>query len=385
MGLSVILLSVVIMNFSVNLYAQKKGESPVQWKIGGQLPSFNSKRAVGFAGPVTGMSGNRLIIAGGANFPDSMPWTGGKKKYHDSIYVYEYMNDSFVLEDQSSTLPISNAYAANCTTSKGIVYAGGENENGISNKVTLLRWDTQRNEVVFSDLPQLPVALTNAGSVAIDGIVYIGGGETTNAASGRFFCLDLKKEGAAWKELPSVPKPVSHAVWIANPDLHDQSLFLIGGRAKNTNGISNLYQSVYRFDIGLQQWEEKAPLPYALSAGTGIAVDTGQLLIFGGDKGETFHQAEKLLVAIRNENDDSKKAELINKKNELQSNHPGFSRQILLYDLRKDVWEAVGCMPYETPVTTSAISWNSKVIIPSGEVRAGVRSPHVLVGTIKFK
>jgi hypothetical protein len=38
--------------------------------------------AHGFAGCFAGLSGGRLLVAGGANFPDGvMPWDGGKKTW----------------------------------------------------------------------------------------------------------------------------------------------------------------------------------------------------------------------------------------------------------------------------------------------------------------
>ena len=34
-------------------------------------------------------------------------------------------------------------------------------------------------------------------------------------------------------------------------------------------------------------------------------------------------------------------------------------------------------------VTTTVIKWDHDIIIPSGEIKAGVRTPNVLVGKIK--
>jgi N-acetylneuraminic acid mutarotase len=97
-------------------------------------------------------------------------------------------------------------------------------------------------------------------------------------------------------------------------------------------------------------------------------------LLFGGDKGETFHQVEILLAQIAQESDPEKKAKLIAQKNTLQVNHPGFSREILLFDSQKNTWKKLGKIPFSVPVTTTAITWDNKVIIPSGEIKAGVRS-----------
>ena len=41
----------------------------------------------GFAGAFTGVSNGRLLVAGGANFPDKPPWENGKKVWHDKIFA----------------------------------------------------------------------------------------------------------------------------------------------------------------------------------------------------------------------------------------------------------------------------------------------------------
>ena len=72
--------------------AQKSKVKSIQWDIAGVLPSTNGK-ALGFAGPVVGVSNDVLIVGGGSNFPDSMPWLGGKKRYYDDA-VYSQVNIS---------------------------------------------------------------------------------------------------------------------------------------------------------------------------------------------------------------------------------------------------------------------------------------------------
>lgn len=128
----------------------------------------------------------------------------------------------------------------------------------------------------------------------------------------------------------------------------------------------------------------KTPLPYALCAGTGILQDR-HILLFGGDKGIVFNQAETLIAAIKNTSDPVKKQELILEKNKLQSTHPGFSREVIAYDIDQDTWSVAGLIPYETPVTTTAVNWENGILIPSGEIRAGVRTPRILKLKIRHK
>ena len=52
-------------------------------------PAWPGTTQPGVAGPFAGIHGSTLIVAGGANFPDTMPWHGGKKQYHDEIYQFQ--------------------------------------------------------------------------------------------------------------------------------------------------------------------------------------------------------------------------------------------------------------------------------------------------------
>jgi N-acetylneuraminic acid mutarotase len=69
----------------------------------------------------------------------------------------------------------------------------------------------------------------------------------------------------------------------------------------------------------------------------------------------------------------------------LQASHPGFSKEILLYNTIKDEWTANGIIPYETPVTTTAFLFGNEVLLPCGEIKAGVRTPSILAAKLNFK
>jgi cyclically-permuted mutarotase family protein len=369
----------ILMSLTAPVVAQKKQNIIMQWELAGELPADSSQQhSLGFAGPVTGVHNNVLFIAGGANFPGAMPWDGGKKKFYNEVYVYIRKHGKLVLLKKSFTLPEAIAYPACSTSPNGVVYAGGENENGISSKVWLLQWDAVNRNIIFKSLPNLPVAVSNAAATSTGNTIYIAGGETASAVSSQFLSLDLKNVEEGWKQLANVPQSISHTVLTASPRNTAKKIYLAGGRKKNANSISDLYSSVFEFDIQKNQWTEKAALPYALCAGTGTLFNSNYILMFGGDKGTTFHQVEILIAAINAEKDETKKQELTLQKNKLQSEHPGFSKEMLLYNTKTNTWITVGDIPFDTPVTTTAVKWGAAVIIPSGEIKAGVRSPNIL-------
>lgn len=362
--------------------AQKATAIRMDWKIAVAMPPQpGAEKTLGVAGPLAGVHNGVLLVGGGANFPDSMPWLGGKKKYHNEVYVFG-KNGSGMGFLKSCVLPFNTAYGASTSTPQGVVYAGGENEEGISNKVLLVKWNDATKNIIVTELPPLPVAVTDASVTSNGNVIYVAGGEMKDSVSAQFLTLDLKDNATGWKTLPSLPKPVSHAVMVMQSNSNGNNIYLIGGRKKNVNGISDLYASVYEFDLKKNQWNEKNSLPYALSAGTGVAIGSKQILLFGGDKGETFHKTETLIVAINAENDEVKKAKLNQQKINMQAGHPGFSNAVLQYHITTDEWKVIDTIPFSVPVTTTAVTWNKCVLIPSGEIKAGVRSLEILAGTL---
>ena len=219
----------VFLFFTADVTAQKSKVNSIKWDIAGVLPSTNGK-PLGFAGPVAGVSNNVLILGGGSNFPDSMPWLGGKKKYYDDLYVFKKNENDSLIFFKSFKLPFALAYAANVSTGFGIVVAGGENEIGISKKVLLINWNEATQNIIIKNLPELPFAVTNASAAVHDNKVYLAGGEMMNEVSDHFFSLDLNDVNTEWKNSPSLPKPISHAAMVVQSHGKDDCMYVIGDR-----------------------------------------------------------------------------------------------------------------------------------------------------------
>jgi cyclically-permuted mutarotase family protein len=355
----------------------------IEWSVPAELPSpGETAKQPGVAGPVAGIVNDRLVVAGGANFPGGMPWQGAKKVYHDEIYIFEKKNGVIVNGTISSEkLPVPIAYCASVTTPGGLMFIGGENEQGISDKVFLIKMEAAR--FIFSAMPGLPLPLTNLSAVYHDNVIYVAGGTSKEGNSNTFFSFDITKPGAGWKSLPDIPVKISFAVMTVQFNGESNCIYLMGGRRKNSNGTSDIFNKAYQFDISNNQWQEKQPLPHSVSAGTGIAVDKNSILLFGGDKGETFSKEERISVAISQETNEEKKKELTKQKIELLQSHPGFTNDVLLYNAVTDTWKKINPLSVYSPVTTTVVKWGDDIVIPSGEIRAGVRTPGVLVGKIK--
>ena len=358
--------------------AQKKYAPPITWKKGGVLPvQPNGLIHMGLSGVVSGVVGDQIIIAGGNNFPEGLPWEGGIKKYYNRVIVYNNQKDT-LLNTFTFNLPANVAYAAVAQLKDGIFYAGGENENGpLSSAYFIKKSKSQSFEII--ELPSLPIAISNAVAVATENAVYVLGGANKEGVSNKVWKLSLNNFKKGWTAQASMPQPTAFsAAAIAN-----EHIYIMGGRCKEANGISKIYKEVYAFDVENNFWKQKASLPETVSAACAVAIDNNKILFIGGDKIVVFHEVEMLAAKIAATTDTTIKKELTVVKNNLQKTHPGFSKDVLAYDPALNSWSPYAQLNFTAPVTTSTFLFNHKILLPVGEIKPGIRTPYIWVGSFK--
>lgn len=385
---SSLILCLLIMSTTDTL-SQKKAVNHIEWKKAAQLQNADGSISLGFAGAINGITNDVLIVSGGANFQDKMPWEGGKKHYSKEIHVLQKCNNTYSWNKEvQSTLPEPIAYCGSTSTDLGVVYVGGENENGLSNKAFILKWNASKNEVEIKSLPNFPVAITNIGLTHIGNVVYAIGGDEATKSSNDFLSLDLNSKNPEWKTLPKLPIALANSVTVVQKDKNGTNIYVIGGRTKTPSGISDLHNTTFVFNIKKQIWESRANISDGknttnFSAGAGVAIGNHSIVIVGGDNGETFHKIETYLSQIAKTDSPEEKAKLAAEKNKLNTNHEGFYKGILVYDTRTDSWSTIGELPFLAHVTTTATLWNDEIVLSNGEVKPGIRTPDVMLGTIK--
>ena len=365
--------------------APKAPFKDISWTVAATVQNADGTPSPGFAGAINAVTNNVLLVAGGANFPDKKPWEGGKKHYSNEIHVLEKSGDSYKwVQDLKATLPEAIAYCGNTITGLGVVYAGGENEKGLVKATYLLSWNANTRTVNVKQLPDLPKGITNAGLTAINNVVYLAGGDYSDASSNALLRLDLNNASPIWETLEPLPIPLANALVIAQQG----KVYVIGGRSKTASGISDLHHSSNVYDPSTNQWSSLANISDGnkvsnFSAGAGISLGKDHILVTGGDNGEVFHQIETQLAQIARTADPSAKAQLTAVKNNLLVDHAGFDRNILLYDIPENKWSKVGELPFPAQVTTTATMWGADIVLSNGEVNPGIRTPDVKIG--KFK
>jgi N-acetylneuraminate epimerase len=384
------LLIFIMMSSTAISLAQKKPLQPIKWRFAAVLPAAKGQsKSLGFAGAINGVNNNVLIVAGGCNFPDAMPWDGGKKYYSNEMFVLQKTRKGYAWNKKISTrLPESIAYCGTTSIAKGVVYAGGENANGISNKCFLLNWNARKNLVEVSPLADLPIPLTNVALTHIDSVVYAAGGDEAKNSSKSFFSIDLNDSNAHWETLPDLPIALANATAITQSGKAGKEIFIIGGRSKTPSGISDLHNTTFAFDTEKHTWKKCADISDGknttnLSAASGIALGKNEIVITGSDNGKVFHQIETFIAKISKATTTEQKEKLTQQKNKLSIHHKGFDKSILLYNTTSDAWTKIGELPFPAQVTTNAVVWGNSIVISNGEIKPGVRTPDVVIGKIQ--
>lgn len=334
------ILSTLFLSWSIPLPAA----SQLIWEA---LPPLPDRE--GFAGAFAGVSGGALLIAGGANFPERKPWEGGKKVWHDTVFALEKPDGRWKVAGQ---LPRPLGYGISLSTRQGVICVGGSDANRHYPDTFVLTFSngTARTQ----PLPSLPIPLANAAGALLGETVYVCGGSEQpgeRSAMNRLLALDLAAPTPHWRELdpcPGQPRilPVAAAL--------EGAFCLAGGAAlENTNGqMSRVYlRDAWRYESS-RGWKRMADLlKPSVAAPSPAPVVGSRFLIVGGDDGSLvgFKPVER---------------------------HPGFPKTVLAFDMLKNEWSQIGEAP-ASRATLPTTWWHDRFVLPSGEIRPGVRSPEV--------
>jgi len=377
-------------------------------------PSPGQDQQIGVAGPFAGTSQGVLILAGGANFPAGVPWRvtsdgwNSPKIYHDTIYALVKKDGSHQWVPQDVKLPHPIAYGLSIQDDGGLICVGGEwqthtrdetrktwvSERSISDSVFLLRWnaETESVEVDSTLFPTLPVPLTNMAGARIGGTIYVLGGDSGVGATRQVWALNLAPDSdgqaLAWERLADFPgAPRTHAVAAVQFDGVRDCLYVFSGRNR-LDGHFQILTDAWKYDPGPKTWTALGPIqlpdetPRSVMAGAGMASGANHILVFGGDTGEAFLEREEVLPSqiqrALQDGDTGTADRLTQQRNELYDNHAGFSADVLAFHTVTNTWAKVSAMPVHPPVTTTAVKWNGDIVLPSGEIRPGIRSSRVL-------
>ncbi|GAA3579284.1 sodium:solute symporter family transporter [Snuella lapsa] len=359
-------------------YSQEPNHKIVVTDLQSLPAENNTAKSHGYAGMIGGQLGEVTIAAGGANFPNGLPWKGGKKVWSDNIYILE----SNIWRLSKTKLPIPLAYSASVALENGILCIGGNNSTTTINKVWLLTYNKNIKDVEIAEYPSLPEPLAFSAAIKDEDFVYVVGGKNAKATTNSFYRLNLKDK-QKWEKLssfPGMPRAL-HCIAIQETS-SNKKLFLIGGRNQIEGKKSQTPTNYLSYDLKEHIWNDEGNLtingaPRVLMGASAEAKGSMHITVYGGSDDLLFNELENISLQLGVTTNDSIAKVLTNRRNEILDNHPGFSKEVLAYNTITNKWFVYDSLETTLPVTALAFKNNDDFVIVSGEVSPGIRTPKV--------
>ncbi|WP_298647765.1 kelch repeat-containing protein [uncultured Proteiniphilum sp.] len=328
----------------------------IAWNTANSLPAFpHTEKNIGVAGAFSGFAGDELIITGGANFPQKMPWEGGRKNWERSLYYANTGSPDFQWGIINDFLPGAVAYGVSVQLPEGVLCIGGCDAQQCFDDVFLI-YKERGTFKISHDWPSLPVPLANATGALLNNRIYIAGGQEKmieENATNHFFMLDLNHKDKGWIRLPSWDGGArGYAVSVAGGNGEGGGFYLFSGRNYNSSGYLEILTDGHRYDPCRNEWT-RLQGTFPVMAGTAL-VWKEDIIFFGG--------VTKILPG--------------------SCEHPGFENILRVYDRVLHMFIHEEILPFAVPVTTNIAKRENRFYITSGEIKPGMRIASVYEGQI---
>ena len=229
------------------------------------------------AGYAAGAIDGRFIVAGGSY------WSGDQKLRTATVHSYDPAADRWSTDP---SLPVALSDAVSVATQSAMYVIGGLSSEGASLDTLALRGGR------WSAIPELklPEAKIRAMGAVDRSHIYIVGGQLefgNEAATDQVWTCDTANPSAGWTALPPCPAgpPVVSAVTVWRG-----ALYLFGGFRIHGSVAENM-RGIWRFDLGLHSWTHAGDLPESRRAFWAAPADT-EILLFGGYTDEFSAQVQ---------------------------------------------------------------------------------------------
>ena len=250
----------------------------------------------------------------------------------------------------------------------------------------------------FDQWPALPVPLSNMAGALVDDKIFLAGGQESMqepAATSHFLMLDLNELSAGWTELDPWPGPSrSFAVAASQSDGFENCFYLFSGRNYGPERPLDLLKDGYEYNPRLNSWrrlDHSEGPKFPVMAGVATPSGANHIIFFGGVDTELPLKEYRLKQRLEEYMENNGSGEYTDSINAIQSkiramlvNHPGFSREVRFYHTITNTLVSHSRSPYPVPVTTNIIKADERLIITSGELRPGIRTPGVFAAEINI-
>jgi hypothetical protein len=168
----------------------------------------------------------------------------------------------------NAKMPHRRSYAASAKIGTSIYVAAGMVGNTGRPLDLFERFDPRRN--AWTSLPRLPKAFSAAAGAALDGRMYVVGGNSPETDGRQVFVYDVQRR--RWSPRAPLPAPRTNLSVLA----HRGKLYAIGGLDP-----VHATDTVFVYDPASNGWSEAAPLPEALHALATVSF-RGEIWALGG-------------------------------------------------------------------------------------------------------
>ncbi|WP_300368631.1 cyclically-permuted mutarotase family protein [Brachyspira sp.] len=359
---------------SVNVL-DSKVEKKIVWEMGGHLPAQTGmEKNIGTAGLLYGsLQDKYIVVGGGANFPEESVLNGGAKKTYSDVYMLEDKNGVLEVVEHIN-LDNEIGYGASITTTNGIYYIGGSSNPEADDDILFITLKDGKLNV--EKIGDLPFTLQNGAAVYKDNKLYILTGKQSGKGSDKVYEYDLATKEA--KELAPVPNQASRTQPVAQ--ILNGNIYIFSG------GDATAYTDGYKYDFANNTWEQVADVTLngegiSLLGAASVKLNETEMLVIGGFNKAVYDNAVYNLGNLQG-------AELANFRVEYFGADPyefNWNNNILIYNCESNTWRTMGEVPFDAPCGEGLILIGNKIYSINGEIKPGVRTDKMYVGTILAK
>lgn len=342
------------------------------------FPTEENGISRGVSAGYAGIISNKIILAGGCNFPGKPAAEGGNKQFYSGIYTAELSDGNILKWTKAGELPVPSAYGVAVIYQDKLIIAGGNNEKTALNSVFSVSL-TENGKVITELLPNLPAIIDNMAGAILNDILYLAGGKINGKPSKSLYALHLKNLKNGWIHIGDFPgmarvQPVMVAA--------DSRLFLWGGFSpKFEKNKPQLTENGLCYTPETNKWTtvpapvDKNRKPLLVAGGSAIAVNANEVLVTGGVNYDIFRSA-----IMRDAKLKAEKAALKSKEYLL---HPAswykFNKLALLYKIDTGEWLPVAENEGLARAGAMMVKHHNSIYYIQGETKPGIRTTEMSI------
>lgn len=339
---------------------------------------LNGNLAKGVSAAYVAYINNKLIVAGGANFPDKLGFEGGSKALYDEVLLFDEVGNVW---KEIGKLPDAAAYGASVPLSDGALWIGGNTSSKSLSSVYRIRL-TGDNTLDICSFPDLPKSMDNFAGCSLNGLVFV-------ANDSSFYFIDTNTDNI-WKELPMYPGIArSQAVMTVMEQDANIFIYLLGGFFGGSNDkVPVMANKIMRFSFTENKWEEIGELIdsdtnhfFSLTGATVMPIDNRHILCLGGVNYNVFLGAITDLYeisvdsTISSEERKRKNIDFLRDYMTQDIEYYKFNKECRLYDTETNVWTTIDVTPNAARAGASIVYDGKTAYVVQGELKPGHRSP----------